>query len=220
MDPPILLLKRPATGSTRAVRMKDRKKPSTAGVKEGKKDRWCSREEIGFCRSTWGGSQDKKSGRETCQRGGEREDFNTLLFNIQAGKDNQYFTTVVDAAGTRFVEEIATRRNLTYFDGHREATLSFKNGKLENTASTSLWISKKTAPSLPESSSISISGWQSSSVAWESFMNLFRGEMLDKTLHYWFLAPARREVLLAGKYGAGLIASTIIFAGAPCCVSC
>jgi ABC-type transport system involved in multi-copper enzyme maturation permease subunit len=45
------------------------------------------------------------------------------------------------------------------------------------------------------------------------FMNLFRGEMLDKTLHFWFLAPARREVLLAGKFGAGLIASTVIFAG-------
>ena len=44
-------------------------------------------------------------------------------------------------------------------------------------------------------------------------MNLFRGEMLDKTLHFWFLAPARREVLLAGKYSAGLIASTVIFAG-------
>ncbi len=43
------------------------------------------------------------------------------------------------------------------------------------------------------------------------FMNLFRGEMLDKTLHFWFLAPARREVLLAGKYLAGLIAAVVIF---------
>ena len=43
------------------------------------------------------------------------------------------------------------------------------------------------------------------------FVNLFRGEMLDKTLHYWFLAPARREVLLAGKYLAGLIAAVLIF---------
>jgi ABC-type transport system involved in multi-copper enzyme maturation permease subunit len=42
-------------------------------------------------------------------------------------------------------------------------------------------------------------------------MNLFRGEMLDKTLHFWFLSPARREVLLAGKYLAGLIASVLIF---------
>jgi hypothetical protein len=44
------------------------------------------------------------------------------------------------------------------------------------------------------------------------FMNLFRGEMLDKTLHYWMLAPARRETLLAGKYLAGLGASSVIFA--------
>ncbi|HET7218839.1 MAG TPA: hypothetical protein VFJ02_12375, partial [Vicinamibacterales bacterium] len=34
-----------------------------------------------------------------------------------------------------------------------------------------------------------------------------------RTLHYWFLAPARREVVLAGKYVAGLIASTTIFSG-------
>lgn len=45
------------------------------------------------------------------------------------------------------------------------------------------------------------------------FMNLFRGEMLDKTLHFWFLAPVRREVLLVGKYLAGLIAAAVIFGG-------
>ncbi len=50
------------------------------------------------------------------------------------------------------------------------------------------------------------------------FMNLFRGEMLDQTLHFWFLAPARREVLLLGKYLAGLIASVAIFSfGAAVC---
>ncbi|MEZ5400976.1 MAG: ABC transporter permease subunit [Bryobacteraceae bacterium] len=43
------------------------------------------------------------------------------------------------------------------------------------------------------------------------FMNLFRGEMLDKTLHFWLLIPARRSVLLAGKYLAGLGASIVIF---------
>jgi ABC-type transport system involved in multi-copper enzyme maturation permease subunit len=43
------------------------------------------------------------------------------------------------------------------------------------------------------------------------FMNLFRGEMLDKSLHYYFLAPVRREVLLAAKYLAGLLASSLIF---------
>ena len=43
------------------------------------------------------------------------------------------------------------------------------------------------------------------------FMNLFRGEMLDKSLHYYLLSPIKREVLLAGKYLAGLLAATVIF---------
>jgi ABC-type transport system involved in multi-copper enzyme maturation permease subunit len=43
------------------------------------------------------------------------------------------------------------------------------------------------------------------------FMNLFRGEMLDKSLHYYLLSPIKREVLLAGKYMAGLLAATVIF---------
>jgi hypothetical protein len=37
--------------------------------------------------------------------------------------------------------------------------------------------------------------------------------MANRTLHYWLLAPARREVLLAGKFAAGLIAATVIFGG-------
>ena len=43
------------------------------------------------------------------------------------------------------------------------------------------------------------------------FMNLFRGEMLDKSLHFYLLTPVRRETLLAGKYLAGLIATVVIF---------
>jgi ABC-type transport system involved in multi-copper enzyme maturation permease subunit len=43
------------------------------------------------------------------------------------------------------------------------------------------------------------------------FMNLFRGEVLDKSLHFYFLAPVRREVLLMGKYLAGLLAAMVIF---------
>ncbi len=43
------------------------------------------------------------------------------------------------------------------------------------------------------------------------FMNLFRGEMLDKSLHFYLLAPVRRAVLLVGKYLAGLLAAVIIF---------
>jgi len=43
------------------------------------------------------------------------------------------------------------------------------------------------------------------------FMNLFRGEMLDKSLHFYFLAPLRREVLVAGKFLAGLTATVTVF---------
>lgn len=43
------------------------------------------------------------------------------------------------------------------------------------------------------------------------FMNLFRGEVLDKSLHYYFLSPIRREVLMAGKFLAGLSAAMLIY---------
>ncbi len=45
------------------------------------------------------------------------------------------------------------------------------------------------------------------------FANLFRGEMMDKSLHYYMLAPVRREVLVAGKFLSGLIAAIAIFGG-------
>ncbi len=43
------------------------------------------------------------------------------------------------------------------------------------------------------------------------FMNLFRGEVLDRSLHYYFLTPVRREVLVAGKFLSGWIATTLVF---------
>jgi ABC-type transport system involved in multi-copper enzyme maturation permease subunit len=43
------------------------------------------------------------------------------------------------------------------------------------------------------------------------FMNLFRGEIVDKSLHYYFLAPLRREVLVIGKYLSGLTAAGVLF---------
>lgn len=45
------------------------------------------------------------------------------------------------------------------------------------------------------------------------FCNLFRAEMLEKTLHYYYLTPVRREVLVAGKYLAGLAMSLVLFGG-------
>jgi len=45
------------------------------------------------------------------------------------------------------------------------------------------------------------------------FMNLFRGELIDRSLHYYFLSAVRRDVLLVGKYLSGLITSIILFTG-------
>ena len=46
------------------------------------------------------------------------------------------------------------------------------------------------------------------------FMNLFRGEVIDRSLHYYFLTPIRRDVLVAGKYLAAWVTSSVVFGGA------
>ncbi len=45
------------------------------------------------------------------------------------------------------------------------------------------------------------------------FSTLFRGEMTEKTLHYYFMTPVRREVLAAGKYLAGEMTALLFFVG-------
>jgi ABC-type transport system involved in multi-copper enzyme maturation permease subunit len=44
-----------------------------------------------------------------------------------------------------------------------------------------------------------------------TFMNLFRGDMLDRSLHYYFLSPVRRDVLVVGKYLSGLATTGLLF---------
>lgn len=43
------------------------------------------------------------------------------------------------------------------------------------------------------------------------FGSLIRREILDRSLHFYFLAPLRREVLVAGKYLTGLLVSVALF---------
>ena len=43
------------------------------------------------------------------------------------------------------------------------------------------------------------------------FTWLFRGEIIEKSLHYYFLAPVKREVLLLGKFVGGLVTSVALF---------
>jgi len=111
------------------------------------------------------------------------------------------------------VEERTEYRSLVYFDGRRRAFLTFVDSRLDT------W---DIAPLLnfEEDRAIFAGVFQFFYLRLAiffgclgTFMYLFRGEMANRTLHYWLVAPARREVLLAGKYAAGLIASAVIFGG-------
>ena len=46
------------------------------------------------------------------------------------------------------------------------------------------------------------------------FTWLFRGEIVERTLHYQFLVPVRKEVLVVGKFLAGAIISIALFEAA------
>jgi len=112
----------------------------------------------------------------------------------------------------------AVYRYMMYFDGSKRWDLSFEAGLLQSKRSHSLL-------NFEDDRQVFAGVFQYFYLRLAIFfgclgifMNLFRGEMLDKTLHFWFLVPARREVLLAGKYLAGLIAAVLIFAlGAALC---
>ncbi len=98
-----------------------------------------------------------------------------------------------------------------YTDGKTELLLFFDNDKLTE-------IDKSEPEALPQVTLIFAGIFQSYYLRLAVFfgcvgvfVNLFRGEMLDKSLHFYLLTPTRREVLLAGKYLAGLLATVVIF---------
>jgi hypothetical protein len=45
------------------------------------------------------------------------------------------------------------------------------------------------------------------------FVPLFRGDILDRSLHYYFLVPLKRQTLTAAKYVSGLVAALVLFNG-------
>jgi hypothetical protein len=145
--------------------------------------------------------------------GGENAESDTREFNIQLSSEGKTFTTVASSTGAGFVEERIEYRQIVYFDGRREARLMFVEGKLTDKNLRRLL-------DFEEDRMIFAGIFQYFYLRLAIFfgclgifMYLFRGEMSNRTLHFWFLAPARREVLLAGKYAAGLIAAAVIFSG-------
>jgi len=145
--------------------------------------------------------------------GGEHEDSDTRDFNIQVSTDGKTYTTVATSSGAGFVDERTEYRSVTYFDGRRAARLQFVDGKLAS-------MNIDPILNFEEDRMIFAGIFQYFYLRLAiffgclgMFMYLFSGEMSNRTLHYWFLAPAPRDVLLVGKYAAGLIASTVIFGG-------
>ena len=46
------------------------------------------------------------------------------------------------------------------------------------------------------------------------FSRLIRGEMIERSLHFYLLSPVRREVLLIAKFVSGSITAILLFGGA------
>lgn len=205
---------RPVTGSLPCRPDRGPEKAVNGSVSGGEADSWCSTDRPLFLQVDLGATRPvSRFVVRHASAGGESEDSDTQSFNIQVSLDGKAFTTVETSSGAGFVEERTEVRQIRYFDGRREARLLFVDGRLESSDVGRLL-------DFEEDRMIFAGIFQFFYLRLAIFFGclgifiyLFRGEMTNRTLHYWFLAPARREVLLAGKYAAGLIACAVIFVG-------
>ncbi len=209
-----LALGRPATGSLACGPDQGPEKAVNGSVAGGETDSWCAADRPLFLQVDLGTTRPvARFVVKHASAGGEDEESDTREFNIQVSTEGKAFSTVETSTGAGFIEERTEYRQVSYFDGRREARLLFVDGKLE---------SRNIDPLLnfEEDRRIFAGIFQFFYLRLAIFfgclglfMYLFRGEMSNRTLHFWFLAPARREVLLAGKYAAGLIAAVVVFGG-------
>jgi F5/8 type C domain-containing protein len=209
-----LALQRPATGSVPCDPDQGPEKAVNGSVAGGQADRWCAERWPLFLQVDLGAARPvTRFVVKHASAGGENEDSDTREFNIQLSHDGKMFSTVASSSGAGFVEERTEHREIVYFDGRRRAGLDFVDGKLQHRNVRRLL-------DFEEDRAVFAGIFQYFYLRLAIFfgclgifMYLFRGEMSNRTLHFWFLAPARRDVLLAGKYAAGLIASAVIFGG-------
>jgi hypothetical protein len=209
-----LALHRPATGSIPCSEDQGPEKAVNGSVAGGEADRWCATDFPLFLQVDLGAVRPvTRFIVKHASAGGESEESDSRDFNIQLSNDGKTFTTVASSTGAGFVEQRTEYRDIIYFDGRRTARLLFVDGKLERR-------DVRRVLDFEEDRAIFAGIFQYFYLRLAIFfgclgifMYLFRGEMSNRTLHFWFLAPARREVLLAGKYAAGLIASAAIFGG-------
>jgi hypothetical protein len=209
-----LALGRPATGSLPCSPEQGPEKAVNGSVAGGKTDSWCGEDWPLFLQVDLEASRPvKRFVVKHASAGGESEELDTRDFNIQVSTDGKTFTTVTTSSGAGFVDERTEYREAIYFDGRRQARLLFVDRKLESS-------NIEPVLNFEEDRAVFAGIFQYFYLRLAiffgclgMFMYLFSGEMSNRTLHYWFLAPAPREVLLAGKYAAGLLASAAIFSG-------
>jgi hypothetical protein len=203
-----------ATGSRSCDPDQGPEKAVNGSVTGGSADRWCAEVWNAFLQVDLGAP--RRVSRiviHHASAGGEDPDLDTRDFTIQVSSDGREFATVVRSAGAALVERRIEYRNMTYFDGRNVARFQAVDGVIQ---------SRRLSPvvDFTEDRMVFAGIFQYFYLRLAvffgclgMFMYLFSGEMTNRTLHYWFLAPARREVLLVGKYAAGLIASSVIFGG-------
>jgi hypothetical protein len=209
-----LALHRPATGSLPCAPDRGPDKAVNGSISGGKPDSWCTEDWPFFLQVDLGTPRPvKRFVVKHASAGGESEESDTAEFHIQVSADGKNFTTVTASSGAGFVDQRTEYRQVVYCDGRRAARLLFVDGKLDS-------VHVEPLLNFEEDRSIFAAMFQLFYLRLAvffgclgMFMYLFSGEMSNRTLHYWLLAPAAREVLLAGKYAAGLIASTVIFGG-------
>ena len=209
-----LALQRPATGSEPCSADRGPDKAVNGSVTGGINDSWCADEWPFFLQVDLGTARPvSRFVVKHASAGGENADADTRDFNIQVSADGKSYTTVATSSGANFVDERTEYRSLVYFDGRRVGRLQFVDGKLDS-------LNIQPVLDFEEDRMVFAGIFQFFYLRLAiffgclgMFMYLFSGEMSNRTLHYWFLAPAPREVLLAGKYAAGLIASAAIFGG-------
>ncbi len=207
-----LALHRPVTGSLPCSQEQGPEKAVNGSVAGGRADAWCAGDWPLFLQVDLGAVRPvTRFIVKHASAGGENEESDTREFNIQVSNDGKTFNTVASSTGAGFVEERTEYRQITYFDGRRTAGLLFVDGILQGR-------NIRRVLDFEEDRAIFAAIFQYFYLRLAIFfgclgifMYLFRGEMSNRTLHFWFLAPARRDVLLAGKYAAGLIASSAIF---------
>ena len=209
-----LALNRPATGSLPCKPDQGPEKAVNGSVSGGEADRWCADDfplfllvDLGWARAV------TRFVVKHASAGGENEDADTRDFNIQLSNDGKRFTTVASSTSAGFVDERTEIRELIYFDGRRSARFLFVDGKVQRRDIHRVLDFEEDRVVFAGIFQYFYLRLAIFFGCLGIFMYLFRGEMSNRTLHFWFLAPARREVLLAGKYAAGLIASAVIFGG-------